>query len=100
MTTSSNKSELCWNIIPNMSPELSCLTDLLSCNSETFDDLLSNQEVMSRITNKEFKDLMNDTDNRELILDADLQTKTDFVSFICLLTDQEQIILRNILSVQ
>ena len=54
---------------------------------------------MSRIASKELKDLLSDANNRELILDADLQTKTDFTSLVCLLTDQEQIILRNILSV-
>lgn len=99
MTVPQNKSELCWNIIPDMSPELSCLTDLLSCNSETFDSLLQNQDVMNRIASKELQDLLSDANNRELILDADLQTKTDFTSLVCLLTDQEQIILRNILSV-
>lgn len=54
MAASHNRSELCWNIIPDMSPELRCLTDLLSCNAETFDNLLSNQEVASRIANTEF----------------------------------------------
>ena len=84
-----SKAESCWNIISDLSPELCCLTDLLSCNSETFEDLLSNQEVMKRITNQEFLGLLHDERNRELILDADLCTKTDFVSLICLLTDQE-----------